>query len=55
MVDYFPTEETVGAFTDVAKTIITAVCSEQFGPTPSFQNCKFCDYSDLCEGKETAD
>ena len=52
MVDYFPTEETVGAFTETAKTIITAVCAEQFPPTPSFQNCKFCDYADLCEGKE---
>ncbi len=55
MVDYFPTEETVGAFIETAKEIITAVCNEQFPPTPSFQNCKYCDYADLCEGKETAD
>lgn len=52
MVDYFPTEETIAAFTDTAKSIITAVCNEQFPPTPGFQNCKYCDYADLCEGKE---
>jgi len=55
MVDYFPTGETVGVFTETAKTIITAVCAEQFPPAPSFQNCRYCDYMDLCEGKEAGE
>jgi DNA helicase-2/ATP-dependent DNA helicase PcrA len=53
MVDYYPVEETIETFTETAKEIITAVCAEQFRPTPSFQNCKYCDYADLCERKET--
>ena len=53
MVDYLPTEETVGAFAETAKTIISAVCAERFNPTPSYQTCRFCDYVDLCEKKET--
>ena len=52
MVDYFPTEETVGAFAESATGIISAVCAEQFEATPSFQTCKFCDYADLCGIKE---
>ncbi|MDD1677477.1 MAG: ATP-dependent helicase [Methanomicrobiales archaeon] len=55
MVDYYPTEETIGAFEEVAKDIITAVCSEQFDPAPSYQNCRFCDYADLCEKMESAE
>jgi DNA helicase-2/ATP-dependent DNA helicase PcrA len=52
MVDYFPTEETVGAFAETATTIISAVCAERFDPTPAYQTCRFCDYADLCERKE---
>jgi CRISPR/Cas system-associated exonuclease Cas4 (RecB family) len=52
MVDYVPTEETVGAFAETAKSIINAVCTERFSPTPSYQACRFCDYADLCERKE---
>jgi DNA helicase-2/ATP-dependent DNA helicase PcrA len=52
MVDYFPTEETVGAFAETAKSIISSVCAERFDPTPSYQTCRFCDYADLCERKE---
>jgi DNA helicase-2/ATP-dependent DNA helicase PcrA len=52
MVDYFPTEETIRAFTESAKGIISSVCAEEFEATPSFQTCKFCDYVDLCEKKE---
>jgi len=37
MVDYFPTEETVAAFTETAKAIISAVCAERFDPTLSYQ------------------
>jgi DNA helicase-2/ATP-dependent DNA helicase PcrA len=53
MVDYFPTEETVGVFTESAKEIISAVCAERFDPAPAFQTCRFCDYADLCGVKET--
>jgi DNA helicase-2/ATP-dependent DNA helicase PcrA len=52
MVDYYPTEETVGAFAETAKSIISAVCAERFDPTPSYQTCRFCDYADLCGMKE---
>jgi hypothetical protein len=52
MTDYSPTEETVGACGENAGAIITAICAGRFGPTPSFQTCKFCDYADLCEKKE---
>ncbi len=55
MVDYFPTEETVGKFTESVKEIIVSVCAEQFDATPSFQTCKFCDYRDLCERKEVGE
>ncbi len=52
MVDYFPSEETVGLFAESVKEIISSVCEEKFDPTPSFQTCRFCDYVDLCERKE---
>jgi len=52
MIDYFPTEEPIAAFEEAAKEIIPAVCAERFDPTPSFQNCRFCDYGDLCESRE---
>jgi DNA helicase-2/ATP-dependent DNA helicase PcrA len=52
MTDYFPTEETIALFAESAKMIITAVCAERFDPTPSYQMCKFCDYTDLCEKRE---
>jgi DNA helicase II / ATP-dependent DNA helicase PcrA len=55
MVDYFPTEETIGAFTESVQEIITSVCAEQFEATPSFQTCKACDYKDLCERKEAGE
>jgi DNA helicase-2/ATP-dependent DNA helicase PcrA len=48
MVDYFPTEETIGAFAETAKSIISSVCAERFDPTPAFQTCSKCDYVDLC-------
>jgi len=55
MVDYFPTEETVGVFTESAKEIISAVCAERFDPAPSFQTCRFCDYADLCGMNEAGE
>ena len=55
MVDYFPTEETIGAFTESVKEIISSVCAERFEATASFQTCKFCDYADLCEKKEVGE
>jgi hypothetical protein len=36
-VDYFPTDETISAFTGSVQEIISSVCAEQFGATPSFQ------------------
>jgi ATP-dependent DNA helicase UvrD/PcrA len=55
MIDYSPTEETVGVFTEIATSIISAVCAERFDPTPSYQTCRFCDYADLCERKEVGE
>ena len=52
MVDYLPTEESVGAYAETTRSIISAVCAEQFDPTPSYQTCRFCDYADLCGTKE---
>jgi DNA helicase-2/ATP-dependent DNA helicase PcrA len=52
MVDYFPTEESVGIFTESAKEIISAICAERFDPNPAYQTCRFCDYADLGERKE---
>jgi hypothetical protein len=52
MVDYYPTEETVGLFAETARTIIAAVCAERFDPTPGYQTCRNCDYADLCGMKE---
>jgi hypothetical protein len=47
-----PPEETIAASGKTAGEIIAAVCAERFDPAPSFQGCRFCDYADLCEGKE---
>ena len=55
MVDYFPTEETIRAFTEAIKEIISSVCAEQFEATHSFQIGKSCDYVDLCEKKEVGE
>jgi hypothetical protein len=55
MVDYFPTEETIRAFTESVQEIISAVCNEQFEATPSFQSCMNCDYVDLCGKKEAGE
>jgi hypothetical protein len=55
MVDYFPTEETVGAFLEIATSFFSAVCEERFDPTPSYQTCRFCDYANLCGVKEVGD
>ncbi len=55
MVDYNPTEETVGAFEKAATAIIDAVCAEQFPPVPSFQGCRNCDYADLCGAQEAGE
>jgi hypothetical protein len=55
MVDYFPTEETIGAFSETAKSIISAVCAERFDPAPSYQTCRFCDYADLCGMNEAGE
>jgi DNA helicase-2/ATP-dependent DNA helicase PcrA len=55
MVDYFPTEETVGAFSETATSIIAAVCAERFDPAPSYQICRFCDYTDLCGMNEAGE
>jgi len=52
MVDDFPAEETIRAFTGSVQEIISSVCAEQIEATPSFQTCRFCDYVDLCEKKE---
>jgi hypothetical protein len=52
MIDHSPAEETIGLFAETAKSIISAVCAKRFDPTPSYQNCRFCDYADLCGMKE---
>jgi hypothetical protein len=48
MIPHVPTKETIGAFSETAKTIISSVCAERFDPSPSYQTCRFCDYADLC-------
>jgi DNA helicase-2/ATP-dependent DNA helicase PcrA len=55
MVDYVPTEETVGTFAESVKEIISSVCAERFEAKPSYQACRFCDYVDLCGKKEAGD
>jgi DNA helicase-2/ATP-dependent DNA helicase PcrA len=50
--DYTPTAESIGAFEERVGKLITAVCAEEFSPTPDYQTCKWCDYKDLCEERE---
>ena len=52
LVDYRPDEESIAAFREKLGRMIEAVCAEEFGPTPSYSACMFCDYGPLCEEKE---
>ena len=50
--DYRPDEETITAFREKLGGMVDAVCAEEFGATPSYSACMFCDYGPLCEEKE---
>jgi len=49
---YDPAEVSGMECTETARTIISAVCAEQFDPSPAYQDCRFCEYTDLCGMKE---
>ena len=49
---YDPAEESILECTETARTILSAVCAEQFDPSPAYQDCRFCEYTDLCGMKE---
>ncbi|MDG6258008.1 MAG: UvrD-helicase domain-containing protein [Methanomicrobiaceae archaeon] len=52
LVDYRPDETSIAAFEETLAGMIGSVCAEEFGPTPSYQGCMYCDYGPLCEEKE---
>ena len=33
-------------------TAITAILAERFGAVPSYETCRFCDYTELCDARE---
>lgn len=50
---YEVTEEGVGQSRQEMASLVNGILAEQFEPTPSFRTCKFCDYKNICEAKET--
>ena len=50
-VHYVPNEETITAFTDTIRTLITEIIREYFPANPDFFRCKYCGYRDLCGDK----
>jgi len=54
-VDYFPTEQSIGAFREKLDGMVQAIIDERFDPTPGYMECRFCDYGGLCPGKEKGD
>ena len=53
MVDYFPDSEHLEKQKTRLKSMINEVLLERFSGSPTYQTCRFCDYEDLCEEKET--
>jgi len=54
-VDYFPDKNSVDMQKKRLEEMINSVMAEKFGATPSYQACKFCDYSVICDEKEVDD
>jgi hypothetical protein len=49
---YSVTPETLEQADQEISLLVNGVLREQFGATPSFNTCKFCDYGSLCDAKE---
>jgi len=52
MVDYLPTKESVEKQRKRFEQLIEGVFKEQFEATPSYDACKWCNFTDLCDEKE---
>jgi DNA helicase-2/ATP-dependent DNA helicase PcrA len=52
-VDYVPDNEIIDVQRERIEEMIGAVLKEEFGPTPSFNGCRYCDYEGICEAKES--
>jgi hypothetical protein len=33
-------------------SLIDGIMNEKFGPMPSYNKCRFCDYQSICEAKD---
>jgi DNA helicase-2/ATP-dependent DNA helicase PcrA len=53
MVDYVPDTSTIERAKLRLSNIVDDVLSERFPETPAYRTCRFCDYTDLCQEKET--
>jgi DNA helicase-2/ATP-dependent DNA helicase PcrA len=52
VVDYQPTEETIGAFIQNIEQMIREIETGEFPARPDYQRCDWCPYGDLCESRE---
>jgi DNA helicase-2/ATP-dependent DNA helicase PcrA len=52
-VDYVPDNEIIDVQRERMEEMIRAVLGEEFGPTPTYNGCRFCDYEGICEAKES--
>ena len=52
MIDYLPDQISVEAQKKMLEEMINSVLAEKFTATPSFKDCGWCDYFDICDEKE---
>ncbi len=53
LVDYYPDEEYINAQQQRAEAMIDKILAESFEATPSYQACRYCDYVQICDRKES--
>ncbi len=51
-VSYDAEQESVAKSRDGMTSLIDGIMNEEFGPTPGYNTCRFCDYQSICEAKE---
>jgi DNA helicase-2/ATP-dependent DNA helicase PcrA len=52
LVDYQPTEDSIGAFTRSLEQMIARIEAGEFPARPDYRHCGWCPYGDLCESRE---
>ena len=52
VVDYGPTEDSVGAFIQTLEQMIASIEAGEFPARPDYRRCGWCPYGDLCGSRE---